>query len=228
LKDTRTLDARLQLLEEGHLDKGALKLSTADVSRLSSSGLMEEPHEWDVWDDSRLKDVTMKGHKYTAAQLAFMWAKMEAGPRSRSGLALVGKPGVGKSHLARLTAIYVSVVHQVQAVYVNWPLYITQRRMASGGGESTISRQARLISADLLVLDDPFREKPSAFSIQELYPLVERRGMTIITSNTDPSQWRPHITGNGDAEAARTTAEAIRSRLGANRRITVVVRMEAR
>ena len=225
MKDPRTIEARAKLLE-GHLEKGALSLSSQDVSRLASSGLLEYPHEWDTWDDSRLKDVIMKGKPYTAAQLAFMWAESRAG--GQAGLAFVGKPNVGKSRLARMTAIYVSVVYQVQPIYVNWPIYIAKRRMSSGGGETTVDLQARLIAADLLLLDDPFREKPSAFTIQELYPLIERRGMTIITSNTPPGQWNPHITGNGDAEAARDTAEAIRSRLGADRRITVTIRMEAR
>jgi len=220
------------LLLEGHLDhRGDLTFKEkpgdsqiGDVLR--RGGFFDDPrYDWESWDDRRLKDITLHGKTRPVAEAMFSWASALREQKAH-GLLLYGPPGVGKSHLATLTGIYACIAYGTAGRYINWPEYVTRQRAAAVADEQRAQElKLELLSLPLVVVDDLFRISETVFSVSLLYDIVERKGFTLYTSNGVPDRWNPQLR-NGDAEAARTTVKAIKSRLSTGRNLSTMIRME--
>lgn len=110
----------------------------------------------------------------------------------RHNVVIVGKTGVGKSHLAQAlgqracragyTAFYIAA-HEM----------LTQLR-ASRADQSYDKKLARFTSPDLLILDDLGLRPLVGDEPIDLYEVIRcryERGAMIITSNRDTQEWHP-------------------------------------
>lgn len=122
-------------------------------------------------------------------------------------LYLHGRPGRGKTHLA-VGAAYRLARQGYRALFLGEAAYLEALyRSFRGGGEPPDYSWA-----DVLVLDDLGKIKPSEFAYQSLYALIEHanahRKTLIVTSNYEPGTAACRISGKSDE-----AAEAILSRL---------------
>jgi DNA replication protein DnaC len=122
-------------------------------------------------------------------------------------LYLHGRPGRGKTHLA-VGAAYRLARQGHRALFLGEAAYLEALyRSFRGGGEPP-----DYSGAEVLVLDDLGKIKPSEFAYQTLYALLEHANAycktLIVTSNYEPGTAAWRISGSHDE-----AAEAILSRL---------------
>lgn len=113
------------------------------------------------------------------------------GENKGEGLILTGPTGCGKTHLAAAVVRewaeqgYAAVFQSVPELLAR--LRATYDKSSEDAGEAAI--MDALADADLLVLDDVGAEKPSAWTEERLYLLIDRRYRdnkpTILTTNLD-------------------------------------------
>jgi DNA replication protein DnaC len=157
------------------------------------------PHSFDNFE---VNDKTGK-----AFEVAKEWAALKS-PKDR-GFALLGAPGVGKTHLAvaglreiaRLWAderkeeeaadLYVPPSDMIERRmrFINVPIFMDQLREAMKFSESSVRElwQYCLNDASVVVLDDFGKEKATDWVTERLYVLIESRYQnllsTIVTTN---------------------------------------------
>ncbi len=101
-----------------------------------------------------------------------------------------GPTGVGKSHLANALALE-ALKRDLNVLYQNTPRLLAELHAARATGAQA-RQQARLLHADLLVLDDFGLQPLSPQAAQDLYDLVRERyerGSLIVTSNRAFDEW---------------------------------------
>lgn len=110
----------------------------------------------------------------------------------KANVLIVGKTGVGKSHLAQALGQRACRAG-FNALYVAAHDMLTQLR-AARADMSHEKKLARFISPDLLILDDLGLRPLSGDEPLDLYEIIRRRyerGAMIVTSNRDIAEWYP-------------------------------------
>lgn len=148
--------------------------------------------QWSAWCErvpfrfqkarpSDLKDES----KETRAQLTD-WAE-EPGGRN---LLFIGPVGTGKTHAAVAAAGVRYFIHGDRVTF--WPVVELLDALRPGGDDEPNDAMQSAINARLLLLDDLGAEKPSEWTAERLYAIVNRRWMdgaaTIATSNLPATQ----------------------------------------
>ena len=110
----------------------------------------------------------------------------------KENVLLVGRPGVGKSHIAQaLGQRACRAGHQV--IYISANEMLTTLRAARADG-SFDRKMLRFTSPDLLVIDDLGLRPLIADEPIDLYEVIRKRyerGSTIMTSNRALEEWPP-------------------------------------
>ena len=110
----------------------------------------------------------------------------------RANVVIVGKTGVGKSHLAQALGQRACRAGY-SALYIAAHDMLTQLR-ASRADQSYDRKLARFTSPDLLILDDLGLRPLTGDEPLDLYEIIRsryERGAMIITSNRDTAEWYP-------------------------------------
>jgi DNA replication protein DnaC len=140
-------------------------------------------------------------------------------PRGRN-LVLLGPVGTGKTHAA---VAAVRALHDRGDEVVFLPVVELLDQLRPGGPEHALSEYAH---ADVLVLDDLGAERPTEWTGERLYALINRRWLeerpTVATTNLDPDPLRTalgervfsRLVGN-DAVVLRLAGKDRRRRHGA-------------
>src|SRR5690606_36158670 len=105
---------------------------------------------------------------------------------------IVGKTGVGKSHLAQALGQRACRAGY-NAFYISAHEMLTQLR-ASRADQSYDKKLARFTSPDLLILDDLGLRPLVGDEPIDLFEVVRHRyerGAMVITSNRDTAEWHP-------------------------------------
>lgn len=125
----------------------------------------------------------------------------------RENVLLLGKAGVGKSHLAQALGLRACRIGY-SALYISTQDMLMQLR-ASRADNSFERRLLRFTSPDLLVLDDLGLRPLSADEPLDLYEVIRRRyerGSLVITSNRAVEEWHPLF---GDALLASAAMDRL-------------------
>ena len=110
----------------------------------------------------------------------------------KANVVIVGKTGVGKSHLAQALGQRACRAGH-SALYIAAHDMLTQLR-ASRADQSYDKKLARFTSPDLLILDDLGLRPLTGDEPLDLYEIIRsryERGAMIITSNRDTAEWHP-------------------------------------
>lgn len=124
-------------------------------------------------------------------------------------LALLGKPGVGKSHLAAATATAWAQRTGIRSEWVNVPQLLVDLRAEFGTEDHETRALVRTLrnSKGLVVLDDIGREKASDWTSEMVYTLVNARYESLLptfaTTNLTPDE----LVANGYWPAISRLAE---------------------
>jgi DNA replication protein DnaC len=131
------------------------------------------------------------------------------------GIIINGSYGAGKTHLAAAVAhelmkqgfqpifgTLINLLDKIRATYDDFDSKVTENQIINS-----------YINCSLLIIDDIGKEKPSEWTLQKLYQVLNERyennNPVIITSNYDIEKLKERLTVNGNFE----TAEAIISRI---------------
>lgn len=138
-----------------------------------------------------------------AADLA-QWARGHGG-----NLLIFGPVGVGKTHAAIATARARFFDHAADVRF--YPVVELLDALRPGGDEDGALR--RLCKVDLLVIDDLGSERPTDWTAERMYALINRRWLdespTIFTSNL----WPTKATADSNADVGMTLDEAVGPRV---------------
>lgn len=110
----------------------------------------------------------------------------------KANVVIVGKTGVGKSHLAQALGQRACRAGY-SALYIAAHDMLTQLR-ASRADQSYDRKLARFASPDLLILDDLGLRPLTGDEPLDLYEIIRsryERGAMVITSNRDTAEWYP-------------------------------------
>lgn len=110
----------------------------------------------------------------------------------KANVVIVGKTGVGKSHLAQALGQRACRAGY-SALYIAAHDMLTQLR-ASRADQSYDKKLARFASPDLLILDDLGLRPLTGDEPLDLYEIIRsryERGAMVITSNRDTAEWYP-------------------------------------
>lgn len=127
---------------------------------------------------------------------------------------LIGKPGTGKSHVAKAVA-YHAVQQGLKVVYVEADTDFAKYALADARERDQMLK--RLLGADLVVLDDLFLARRVSEAAAELLQTLvhqryRRRASVLVTSNRVIKDWGSYL---GDMTMASTILDRLmhRSRL---------------
>ena len=193
------------------------------VRELRAAGFIgnpDRPFTWDDWDDE-YNDLVPNGKDRTPAQVMLSWliylSKTPYGGRYL--IWLYGETGIGKTHLACITAVWWAIGMGVTPVYSNWSIRLGAIKDSFSNGYAGAQRLDMEEHAGILVLDDLGAERVTLFNLEALYRIAEsRRGRpTIVTSNQCVSDYckRIHHSDRLDDEkyAVLALADKIEDRL---------------
>lgn len=148
-----------------------------DLEAVAEQRRAEE--EWAKRIPKRFRNAVVSDVDEPAASLLFEWASRAPGPSTN--LILVGPIGTGKTHAA-IGALRICAEHG--SSYMFAPIVEALDWLRPGGPPDTA---ARMGSVRVLLLDDLGAEKPSDWTAERLYGIVNRRWLnelpTIVTTN---------------------------------------------
>jgi DNA replication protein DnaC len=145
----------------------------------------------------------------TDGQRAALDASQKCAAGTLRNVALLGKPGVGKSHLASATGTAWAQRTGVRAEWVNVPQLLVDLRAEYGTDDYEARALVRMLrkSTGLVILDDLGREKASDWTSEMIYTLVNARYEellpTFATTNLTPDE----LVANGYWPAVSRLAE---------------------
>lgn len=161
--------------------------------------LLRKLHDrWNTAVPARFRHAVLPDVDEPAASELFEWIE---GPRT-SNLVLLGPVGVGKTHAG--VAALRECLYQHDKTIAFAPVVEALDWLRPGGDEPTDVRK-RLAGCGVLLLDDLGAERPTDWTAERLYGIVNRRWLDgkpiIVTTNLEP------------AELERTCDERLFSRL---------------
>lgn len=185
-------------------DEGALRVDAAGPATAEGKYRQVGGMTLDVLRRFRFEgfDADAHGVRGGEANLRMMKSIVQGWADAPSGwLTLLGRTGVGKTHLAAAAAGARLAAGDSVYFAVAPDLFDALRETYGAGSEATFGeRFAELQDADLLVLDDLHAQARSAWVEEKLYQLLARRYLqrqpTLITSNLgagDLDQLSPRI-----------------------------------
>jgi DNA replication protein DnaC len=155
-------------------------------------------------------DRTFDGYRpITDSQRQALAAMRSLADGSLRNVALLGKPGVGKSHLASAAATAWAQRTGMRAEWVNVPQLLVDLRAEYGTEDHETRGLVRMLrgSKGLVVLDDLGREKASDWTSELVYTLVNARYESLLptcaTTNLTPDE----LVANGYWPAISRLAE---------------------
>jgi DNA replication protein DnaC len=136
---------------------------------------------------------------------------VDAYPDVDRGLLLMGGVGTGKTHLAIAALKEIITRHGAQGRFADLPTLVQEIQMTFDGPGSSREILTPLLSTEVLVLDELGAGKPSQWTLDLLYYLVNTRyleqRLTLFTTNfTD-------FPRKGEESFADRVSSRIRSRL---------------
>jgi DNA replication protein DnaC len=149
----------------------ALEMATATVEH--------RDYVWQRLVPTRFHDVAVSDLNGTRVAAAVEeWQQ-----NTTRNLLLLGNIGVGKTHAAFVAA---RLAYDRGSSFGFWPVVELLDALRPGGNETTMDRA---LTVDLLILDDLGGERPTDWTGERLYALVNRRWLErrpiIATSNLD-------------------------------------------
>jgi len=158
----------------------------------------------------RYADRTLDGYTpATPSQRTALDAMRRLAAGDIRNAALLGKPGVGKSHLASAAATEWTRRSSVRSEWVNVPQLLVDLRAEYGTDDYEARGLVRKLRSHkgLVVLDDLGREKASDWTSEMVYTLVNARYEsllpTVATTNLTPDE----LVANGYWPALSRLAE---------------------
>lgn len=120
------------------------------------------------------------------------------------GVLLHGDYGVGKTHLVTAIANQLVYEHGVSAYFTSLPDLVAKIQLAMKRYDDDEDPRKLVKGIDILILDDLGREKPSDWTQQILFEIVDHRYRSkkpiLITSNLNPQQLSHQV---GEATMSR-------------------------
>lgn len=162
-----------------------------------------------------LAEATFENYKTRAewpgAAEALKWAceyvaAMAGGDRTKPFLAMYGKYGNGKSHLAAATIHHFLGLGWTRCYFRVWPAYLTRIRASYRRSDDDLAAQEaeadiinELQSGELIVIDDLDKRKPTDFGREILFQVLNHRYNaslpTVLTFNLGPEDIDPKAPG---------------------------------
>lgn len=216
LKQKETQERLHLFLQRSPMSMSALRPGPERRASLHRGGFLnspDRPFTWDEWDDT-FNDLVPNGQGRTVAQVMLDWLLLlQENPRTKQFIWLYGPTGVGKTHIACVTAMLWSLAHDVEAAYCNWSTRLAEIKDSFNGwaaSEGLIAEQ----TADILVMDDMGAERVTLYNLECLYRIVEsRRGRpTIFTANYRIADYlaRLHASHRRDDDAKAVHYQALK------------------
>lgn len=155
----------------------------------SLSGAVGDLHLW-TFDNFNLEEAPGAAEAYQAAQ------DFAANPQG--WLAIFGRPGNGKSHLAAAVNNHLEAQGQAVLFVVVPDLLDHLRSTFAPGSETTYSELFEAVrEVPVLILDDIGAESPTNWALEKLYQLLDHRTVqhlaTMLTSNLMLEEFEPRL-----------------------------------
>lgn len=193
-----TLEARTQLAQEtglGPTEFLALLLDD-EIERREQGRLLRQEREAGFESPKRLSQFDFSAAPTLSRTEVLEMASCQFIARHQNWL-VYGPTGTGKSHLA--TAIGFEAIKQGMRVVAGPTHHLIADLLGSRGTPLYARRLRRLVSCDLLILDDFGLRHFALSGAEELYEVIRLRyetGSILLTSNRAPSEW-PAVFGDG-------------------------------
>jgi len=173
----------------------------------------DRPFTWDNWDDT-FNDLVPNGKGRTVAQVMIDWLlRLQEDPAAKRFVWLYGPTGMGKTHIACITATLWSLAYDVDAVYCNWSTRLAEIKDSFNGWSASEGLTSER-HAGVTVMDDMGAERVTLFNLECLYQIVEsRRGRpTIFTANYRVEDYcnRLHASDRRDDDGAAVHYQALK------------------
>lgn len=148
--------------------------------------LRERQYLWERSIPSRFRYATLADVDEPQSGSLRDWATELPG-----NLVLLGPVGVGKTHAAVAT---LRLCHDLGYSIMFAPIVEALDMLRPGGGDDVA---ARLATVRVLLLDDLGAERPTDWTAERLYSVINRRWLdekvTIVTSNLPPDELEPTL-----------------------------------
>lgn len=190
-----TANSRLRLLQHT-ISSDILRFHRGRRRQLERAGIIVPEHTYIKWDDTYNKLVA-NGHNRTPLHIAFdlIYHLITENPAERFAW-FYGDPKAGKTFLARLVAVHLCAILDVDGMFCNWASKLDEiRRSINGHINTDLTKETQ---APVLILDDMGQERGTLWEIGMLYNLIENRSrstLTLCTSNLALNSARTGLNG---------------------------------